>query len=334
MAPTERPARTSHDIYLVPGFFGFANLGKLTYFGHVRPALLERFAERGIAARVHVVKTEPTASLTKRAARLAETVTATAKRGDGPIHLIGHSSGGMDARLFATPGVELPTKVAVERIAARVATVVTVATPHHGTPLAAWLTTRRGQQLLALLSLATSYVLRFGHLPLSALLSLAALFGSDDRPRRLGTLFDDLSQRLLADFSVARRRAVARLLREVVEDQSLLLQVTPESMDLFNALVRDRPGVRYGSVVTRSRPPGIGTTLAAGIDPGAQAIHAIYAAIHRVSALGTESLLLENVESPADIGYDAQRNRLLVPLFTPNQVIIKEVPPAQEPAEF
>jgi len=165
-----------------------------------------------------------------------------------------------------------------------VRSVVGVSAPHHGTPLAAWLTTRGGQQLLALLSLTTSYVLRFGHLPLSALLSLAAVFGRDDRPRREGTLFDDLSERLLGDFSATRRRAVARLLREVVEDQSLLLQLTPESMDLFNATVRDRPGVRHGSVVTRSRPPGLGTTLAAGIDPGAQAIHAIYGAIYRVSA--------------------------------------------------
>jgi hypothetical protein len=57
-------------------------------------------------------------------------------------------------------------------------------------------------------------------------------------------------------------------------------------------------------------------------------------AVHRVSAMGTTSNLLENVESPADIGYDAQRNRLLVPLFTPNQVIIKEVPPAQEAPAF
>jgi hypothetical protein len=144
-------------------------------------------------------------------------------------------------------------------------------------------------------------VLRFGHLPLSTLLSLAAAFARE-RPRREGTLFNDLSQRLLADFSPRRRRAVARLLREVVEDQSLLLQVTPESMEVFNASVRDRPGVRYGSVVTRSRPPGIGTTLAAGIDPGAHAIHAIYGAIHRVSS---------NTPAAATARMDAAQQRAL-----------------------
>jgi hypothetical protein len=179
--------------------------------------------------------------------------------------------------------VVLPTKLDVERWAGRVRSVIGVSSPHYGTPLAAYLTTRRGQRTLALLSLTTSYMLRFGRLPLSALLGTAALFRRGET-RREGTLIDDLSQRLLEDFSPTRRRAVFRLLREVFEDQALLLQVTPESMDLFAATVRDRPGVRYGSVITRSRPPGVATTLAAGLDAGAQAIHAIYGAIYRLSA--------------------------------------------------
>jgi hypothetical protein len=279
-----RQRRERHTIYLIPGFFGFANLGRLHYFVHVDRFLRERCAARGVDARVHVVRTHPTASLPNRAALVIETLARSLRGPSEVAHLIGHSTGGVDARLATAPGVALPTDVDVARWAGRVRSVVGVSAPHHGTPLAAWLTTRRGQQLLALFSLATSYVLRFGHLPLSALLSLATVFGREDRPRRKGTLFDDLSERLLTDFSATRRRAVARLLREVVEDQSLLMQVTPESMDLFNAAVRDRPGVRYGSVVTRSRPPGLRTTLAAGLDPGAQAIHAIYGAIYRVSA--------------------------------------------------
>jgi hypothetical protein len=279
-----RPRPETHAIYLIPGFFGFANLGRLHYFVHVDRFLRERCAARGVDARVHVVRTHPTASLPTRAALVVETLARTLRGPREVAHLIGHSTGGIDARLATAPGVALPTDVDVEHLAGRVRSVVCVSAPHHGTPLAAWLATRRGQQLLALLSLATSYVLRFGHLPLSTLLSLAAVFGRGERSRREGTLFNDLSQRLLADFSPRRRRAVARLLREVVEDQSLLLQVTPESMEVFNASVRDRPGVRYGSVVTRSRPPGIRTTLAAGISPGAHAIHAIYGAIHRVSS--------------------------------------------------
>jgi triacylglycerol lipase len=36
-----------HYIYLVPGFFGFANLGELRYFGHVRDFLARELSARG-----------------------------------------------------------------------------------------------------------------------------------------------------------------------------------------------------------------------------------------------------------------------------------------------
>ena len=46
-------------------------------------------------------------------------------------------------------------------------------------------------------------------------------------------------------------------------------------------------------------------------------------AVHRVDSAGTTSRVLENVEAPAGIGYDARRDRVLVPLFTTNEVRIK-----------
>ena len=273
-----------HHVYLIPGFFGFANLGRLRYFVHAHAFLARRCAARSVPVAIHVVKTQPTSSLPLRAARLAETMAATLRGRRAVAHLIGHSTGGLDARLVAAPGVSLPTAVDVERQAERVRSVITIATPHFGTPLASALASSQGQRLLALLSLGTSYVLRFGHLPMSALLQVADVFRNSELLGRQSTLLDELSQRLLADFSLSRRRAVQRLLAEVMRDRSLLLQVTPESTDVFNAAVRDRPGVRYASVVTRSRPPGIGSALAAGLDPAAQAMHAIYQAIYRFAA--------------------------------------------------
>jgi hypothetical protein len=119
---------------------------------------------------------------------------------------------------------------------------------------------------------------------MSVLLQVADIFRNSERLGAQRTLLDELSQRLLADFSVARRRAVQRLLVEVVNDQSLLVQVSPESMDVFNATVRDRPGVRYRCIVTRARQPGVRSTLAAGLDPVAQATHVIYQGIYRLAA--------------------------------------------------
>jgi hypothetical protein len=56
-------------------------------------------------------------------------------------------------------------------------------------------------------------------------------------------------------------------------------------------------------------------------------------AVHRVDSAGATSRVLENVEAPADIGYDARRGRVLVPLFMANEVRIKPLAaPAPAPA--
>jgi hypothetical protein len=48
-------------------------------------------------------------------------------------------------------------------------------------------------------------------------------------------------------------------------------------------------------------------------------------AVYWIQPGGTISALIENVESPADIGYDAGRNRVLIPLFLSHELIVREV---------
>jgi sugar lactone lactonase YvrE len=48
-------------------------------------------------------------------------------------------------------------------------------------------------------------------------------------------------------------------------------------------------------------------------------------AVYRRSKAGTASPLMQNVSSPADIGYDATRKRLLVPVFTEDRVIVQQI---------
>ena len=273
----------TQDIYLVPGFFGFTNLGRLRYFAHVREFLVARCAALGIDAAVRVVKTFPTSSLPKRAACVLETIAETRTSHTAPVHLIGHSSGGLDVRLVAAPNVALPSAMTAERFAACIHSVITIATPHYGTPVASMFATLLGQKLLQLLSLSTIYLLRFGHLPLAALLQLGALFARLDALGLNSALLDELFNQLLRDFSVGRRRAVRLLFRAVAADQALLVQLMPEAMDVFNAAVRNRPGVRYGSVVTGGARPGIGSRLDAGLDPSAQATQTIYHALYRLA---------------------------------------------------
>ena len=273
-------------MFLVPGFFGFANLGELRYFAHVREYLLSAFARRGLGVHIDVAATRPTASLPNRAERVLATMAQTLQDDDGPVHLIGHSSGGLDVRLLLSPGVTLPTELDVERYARQVRTAVTVATPHHGTPLAAFFASLLGQRLLQVLSLATISILRFGHLPVSALIQLGAVIARMDGLFGLNSaLLDEIFAQLLSDFSPERRRALAAFFREVGGDQALLVQITPEAMEVFNACTRLRPGVRAGSVVTRARPPSVASTLAVGLDPAAHATLALYAALHRLARL-------------------------------------------------
>src|SRR5690349_22569220 len=97
---------TTHHVYFVPGMFGFGRLAGYDYFHHVREAIESRFADAGVEVVFEVVPTPPTSSLRHRARMLAKAVRQSA--GDaGPIHLVGHSTGGLDLRLVLSPSSDL-----------------------------------------------------------------------------------------------------------------------------------------------------------------------------------------------------------------------------------
>ena len=241
----------ANHILLVPGFFGFATLGEFAYFAHVRDYLAEALPPRGVVGDVDVVHTNPAASLDRRAALLAETAAKLLERSPGRLCLVGHSSGGLDARLLLTPEARLPTQVDVERIARAVRAVVTVATPHRGTPVANSLTTFVGAQLLKLLSVWTIYALRAGRLPIGIVMRFAHVLRFRSAP---ASVVEQLWQQLLHDFSAQRRRDLQAFFDEVGADQDLVSQITPAGMEVFNASTRDRPGVRDVSPVTGLTP--------------------------------------------------------------------------------
>jgi triacylglycerol lipase len=274
----------AHHVLLVPGFFGFANLGDFAYFGHVREFLAEIGPALGIDGEIRPVNTAPTATLSRRAALLAEEIQALVAEKGGEVSIIGHSSGGLDARLVVTPEVTLPTTIDVERAARAVRSVVTVSAPHYGTPVAHFFNNMLGQQLLKLLSLFTIYSLRAGRLPLSAVLKLAGVFR---RGVARGSLLDQLYEQLLGDFSRERRRAISDFFESLGRDQDLVAQIAPAAMDLYNASTDDRDGVRYGCVVSQARKPGLRSAIGAGLGPYSQATHALYVGLYRIAS-GTQ----------------------------------------------
>ncbi len=309
----------AHHVLLVPGFFGFATLGEFAYFAHVREFLAEALPAVGVAGEVEVVHTIPTASLSRRAALLAETGARLLDRGPASLSVVGHSSGGLDARLLVTPDATLPTAADVERCARAVRAVVTVATPHRGTPVADAFNTMLGPQILKVLSVWTIYALRAGRLPIGVVMRLARILRGRGAP---AGVLDQLWSQLLQDFSAERRRDLQAFFDAMGADRDLVAQITPAGMELFNASTGDRPGVRYGCVVTRARPPGLRSFLGAGIDPYAHATHALFVALYRLAArtppgrVRTPSAMVAGLSRAFRAPVDARVNDGMVPTLS------------------
>jgi triacylglycerol lipase len=112
-----------YPIVLAHGFFGFddfAGAGFVDYFWGVR-AHLEDLGERW----VFTPAVDPfNDSITRGEQLLAHVEAVVAETGHAKVNLVGHSQGGLDARYVAHQRPDL------------VASVTTISTPHHGTPIA------------------------------------------------------------------------------------------------------------------------------------------------------------------------------------------------------
>ncbi len=125
-------------VVLHHGLFGTGDIYvgplKLSYFRGIDRAIVER-GHPLIVTRVH-----PSSSVQNRARQLKESLLRQLQilgREHQKIILIGHSMGGLDARYA----------VAKLGLAERVAAVVTVTTPHRGSPYADWVVRNLGQRL-------------------------------------------------------------------------------------------------------------------------------------------------------------------------------------------
>ncbi len=245
---------SKQQIYLIPGFFGFTTLGALNYFQGVRQELERHLNVLGVDCVIHETETLPTGSIRQRALRLLHLVEETGGLESDGLHFVGHSTGGLDARLLATPGVQLVSTDLEERVGRLIRTVQTLSTPHFGTPLANFFTTLQGRNVLYALTLfATTRPGRWSLAAMAQYLTLVSRL--DDLVGQTDTLLDQVSERLLASISIDRGHRLWDFVHEISQDQGAVIQLTPESVDLFNAAVWDRPDVRYVSHVSAAPPP-------------------------------------------------------------------------------
>jgi triacylglycerol lipase len=293
---------TRHHVVLVPGFFGFGSFGDLSYFHGVRPALERSFERLGLGVSITEVKTLPTASIRVRAARLLETLVSIAAADDGPIHIVGHSTGGLDARLAIAPTASLPASSRLTTYD-RIQTLVTVCCPHFGSPVATHFSSSMGKPLLRLFARYFVWVLERGRIPLAIALRVGYwIVRLRDPFKRRKSTFDELYEKLLNDLSAERRAELVKFLKAISSDQSLVFQLTPAGCDLLNACTAD-PAVRYGSVVARA-PGASWRRLPRSVwDLYAQIMYPVYAVLHYIAGRAETELI------PEAIG--AQRERLL-----------------------
>lgn len=273
-------------LILVPGFLGFQKLHTMPYFAEVE-ALLERsLVGMGREVFVKAIRTLPTSSLGARAARLAEVVDELPA--DAEVHLVGHSTGGLDCRLFLSPGASLPTQINLDGPADRVRSVVSVATPHHGAPLASVFTGVHGHRLMSLISVVITRLLHGGRRSVSSLVELGKVVLLLDR---IAGLEEEVRAPLRNELRAGLERlgdedpSFERLLDEIGEDTSLLEHLTPSSLALLNTTLQDRPGVRYGSVVSMAPRPRLRRLVGLRFDPFARLTYGLYLASHRLAGL-------------------------------------------------
>jgi len=214
-------------VVLVPGFFGFSRLGGFYYFADRVAATLRGALETAKHRTIPVVPVScfPTAHLAKRQTSLIKRLRELCDHMGGVtrLHLVGHSAGGVDAQLLTCerPLGKRHWDIDAQRIRNKLATVVGIASPHHGTCLSnaplARLIADPVQQLLgdplAQAAMMPSIVRQLGH--------LSRLAASE-------------SEMIWASL-LTRLRDSTRFLGEVVRHRGLIDDLAPRAMESTRA---------------------------------------------------------------------------------------------------
>lgn len=251
------------EVFLVPGFLGFESLGGLDYFIDVEEVVQKNLGASGVTVKVYPTETEPAGSLQQRAAKLADQVAEHHSTDAKSVHFVGHSTGGLDIRLLLSPGNAVEQER--ERRAAageegarkvldalqRTHSATSVATPHYGSPIASValrldvdLILRAVSEVLELAP--TSYLLAKGLQVAGVVSGLMSGLPRDESFINwiLGRVFSQPPESLV------------KYLQRVAADAGALRNLTQEGTNLANALLIDRPDVRYGSIITGTQRPG------------------------------------------------------------------------------
>jgi pimeloyl-ACP methyl ester carboxylesterase len=207
-----------HVVFLVPGLLGFESIWTFSYFADRVVAALRSCLEQSLGQPVPVIAVPipPTASLKERQRRLTKTLADRVhalEQGHGAlrVHLVGHSTGGVDANLLtaeqpmdADSWLDIDARAPALRD--RIRSVVSIASPHQGACIvrdpAAQFLSRRDR--------------------LRGIPELANLFGGF-----LKSAASDIEVRHLKISLLSEGAKATRLLRDVLSEWKLLPDLDP-----------------------------------------------------------------------------------------------------------
>lgn len=263
-------------IVLVPGFGGFDALGSLRYYHGVTDIL------RSTQLIIHYFPNLPTASVLSRACQLKEWLVERQLRreigDDDNLHLVGHSTGGLDIRqlLIDLRDVEESGSSDNARgLIDRIRSVQFLSTPHRGSNLAHHLGQTWLRSLLSRGLLGTSYgVARLmGEQGVGAMGKLLRRWLPDDRlPDWMDAIIDTMAGCYSTEGPVEQATARAsyfdllKWMAQILSDEAAVTDLDPEPhpgappspahRDDFadEQEFIDRHGIRVGSIVTVSSP--------------------------------------------------------------------------------
>ena len=241
--PTHAYHPVTDLVLLVPGFLGFEEIGGYTYFDEVlvdalRSSLSSRQAsvdDPGCFA-VETLDTVPTGSLLQRqaalVAELCEILEYPSYFDVERVHLIGHSTGGLDARLLLAESRldGRPWRGPEVSLRRRIRSVLGIAAPHHGTRLVGH------RDLLELSKSLPRFLAR-------------RVLDREIHELVLSGLFDLDTAELLRGFL---RRPVQgwALVNSVADNHELLRDLRPDNMARHRDALPVLEDVRFGSIVT------------------------------------------------------------------------------------
>lgn len=294
-------------VYLIPGFMGFHSVGSMNYFRRVPELLAELLAERGLTdAVIRECATVPAGSIARRAQRVLSYIAETGGTKADSVHVIGHSTGGLDARLLAAPGVRLAPGTLEEEIGARIRSVITLSTPHFGAPLAYLLMSQPVRRSLQYFGwFGASNRGRMAAMAMSRFLQVVAR--SDNWMGRTDTALDSLVTKVLQRITLQPDDPMWAYLTEMGQDQGASVQLTMESLHLFNAAVQDRLGTRYSCVIAVAPPPSYSLPRRDSVSASKFAYWMLYGIARRASrqypytAMDIEQLNWSGFSSPLPI---------------------------------